>query len=195
MFFIVLVPSLRLVFGASRFDWQATVLTGMTLSMFSISLFAQSRVHVLARGFYALYDTRTPVLVSIVSIAINTIGSIVFIQVYHLPVWSLGLSTSIASIVNALVLFVLLDRRVGGFPRLKLFVSPANMLIASFISGVFIFIPLKLFDQLIFDTTRTFGLLLLTIVAGGRALLCIWLSPGYLMSGSTCIHCFNAAGP
>jgi putative peptidoglycan lipid II flippase len=172
VFFIVLrIPIVRLIFGASRFDWEATVLTGMTLSMFSISLFAQSIVHVLARGFYALYDTRTPVITSVISIAINTIGSIIFIRVYHLPVWSLGLSTSIASIINAVTLFVLLDKRVGSFPRKKLFLSPTKMIIAAVIAGVAVFIPLKLFDQLIFDTTRTFGLFLLTGTAGGLGLL------------------------
>lgn len=172
VFFIVLrIPIVRLVFGASRFDWQATVLTGMTLSMFSISLFAQSLVHVFARGFYALYDTKTPVLISVVSIATNTVASIVFIRIYHLPVWSLGLSTSIASILNAVVLFVLLDRRIGTFPKARLLIPPLKMLIASVVAGIAIFIPLKLFDQLIFDTSRTFGLILLTGFAGGAGLL------------------------
>jgi putative peptidoglycan lipid II flippase len=138
---------------------------------FSISLFAQSLIHVFARGFYALYDTKTPVIVSVISILINTVSSIVCIQVYHLPVWSLGLSTSIASIFNAFVLFVLLNRRIGSFPKARLLIPPVKMLIASLIAGIAIFIPLKLFDQLIFDTTRTFGLILLTGFAGGIGLL------------------------
>jgi putative peptidoglycan lipid II flippase len=172
VFFIVLrIPIVRLVFGAERFDWEATVLTGMTLSMFSISLFAQSLIHVLARGFYALYDTRTPVIVSIISITINTIASVIFIQHMHLSVWSLGLSTSIASIVNAIILFFLLDRRVQGFPKRKLFLSPFKMVVASVITGIAVFVPLKLLDQLVFDTTRTLGLLLLTGTAGGVGLL------------------------
>ena len=172
VFFIVLrLPIVRLVFGASQFDWQATVLTGMTLSTFSISLFAQSLVHVFARGFYALYDTKTPVIISIISIAINSIASVVFVLGMHLPVWSLGLSTSIASIVNVIVLFLLLDRRVSSFSRWRMFVPPIKMVVASLIAGIAMFIPLKLFDQLIFDTTRTFGLLLLTVTAGGLGLV------------------------
>ncbi|OGG11623.1 murein biosynthesis integral membrane protein MurJ [Candidatus Gottesmanbacteria bacterium RBG_13_45_10] len=171
VFFIVLrIPIVRLVFGASRFDWQATYLTGMTLFMFSLSLFAQSTVHVLARGFYALYDTKTPVVVSIISIVVNSVASVFFIWVAHLPVWSLGLSTSIASILNALVLYVLLDRRIGRFPKGELFMPPIKMLIASAIAGLSIYIPLKLLDQLVFDTTRTFGLILLTGIAGGAGL-------------------------
>jgi putative peptidoglycan lipid II flippase len=172
VFFIVLrIPIVRLVFGASRFDWQATVLTGMTLSAFSISLFAQSLVHVLARGFYALYDTKTPVAISIFAIVINTALSILFIQYWKLPIWSLGLSTSISSIIHVVVLFVMLDKRVGKFARWELFGSPVKMLIAAVAAGYAIFVPLKVFDQLVFDTTRTWGLLWLTGTAAGAGLI------------------------
>jgi len=171
LFIVLRIPIVRLVFGASRFDWEATVMTGMTLSAFSISLFAQSLVHILARGFYALYDTKTPVVISIISIIINTVLSIIFVQQLHMPVWALGLSTSIASIVNAVLLFVLLDRRVGKFPRLELLGSPAKMALASILSGIAIYVPLKVFDQLVFDTTRTVGLLLLTGFAGSAGLI------------------------
>ncbi|MBI4065153.1 murein biosynthesis integral membrane protein MurJ [Candidatus Gottesmanbacteria bacterium] len=167
VFFIVLrIPIVRLVFGASRFDWSATVLTGMTLAMFSISLFAQAVSQVLARGFYALYDSKTPVIVGVVSILVNTILSIYFIRVLHLSVWSLGLSTSVASILNSFVLFIILDKRLGYFPRAKLIVSPIKMLVAALVTAITLYIPMKLFDQLVFDTTRTLGLLLLTGTAG-----------------------------
>ncbi len=175
MFIVLRIPVVRLVFGASRFDWEATVLTGMTLSVFSISLFAQSLVHVLARGFYALYDTKTPVGVGILAIFINTALSIIFIQVMHLPVWALGLSASAASIVNAAFLLLLLDRRVERFPRGELIVPAVKMLVAATIAGMTIYVPLKLLDQLVFDTTRTFGLLLLTGVSGGGGLAMYFL--------------------
>ena len=167
VFFIVLrIPIIRLVFGASRFDWQATVLTGMTLSAFSISLPFQAAIHVLARGFYAVFDTKTPVAVGVISILLNTILSIVFVVLLRWPVWSLGLSTSIASIVNGTLLLILLDRRIGGFPRAHLLWSPVKMVVASVVMGIMLYVPLKLFDQLVFDTTRTFGLIFLTGTAG-----------------------------
>ncbi len=169
LFMVLRIPVVRLVFGSSRFDWDATVLTGMTLSAFSISLFAQALIHVLARGFYALYDSKTPVIVGVITIAVNTVSSILFIQVWHLPVWSLGLSTSIASILNAFVLLILLDRRVN-FPKHSLIVPPLKMLIAATVTGLMLYIPLKLLDQLVFDTTRTINLLLLTGVTGAIGL-------------------------
>jgi putative peptidoglycan lipid II flippase len=167
MLFIVLrIPAVRLVFGASRFDWEATVLTGMTLSTFSISLAAQSMIHILARGFYALYDTKTPVIAGVVGISVNTLLSILFVVFMKLPIWSLGLSTSVASIINAGVLLVLLDRRVNRFPRAAFILPPLKMLLATLATGFALYVPLKLLDQLVFDTTRTVGLLLLTGVSG-----------------------------
>ena len=171
LFIVLRIPIVRLVFGASRFDWDATVLTGMTLSTFSISLFAQSISQLLARGFYALYDTKTPVLIGVATIGINTFLSIFFIQWYKFPIWSLGLSTSIASILNAGILLLLLDKRIGKFSRSELLLPPFKMFLASLVTGVMLYIPLKLLDQLIFDTTRTFGLILLTGTAGIIGLL------------------------
>ncbi|MCL4360260.1 murein biosynthesis integral membrane protein MurJ [Patescibacteria group bacterium] len=170
LFIILRIPVVRLVFGAAQFDWEATVMTGMTLSAFSISLAAQAMVQVLARGFYALYDSKTPVVVGIVSIAVNSVLSILFIQVYHLPVWSLGLSTSVASVANGFFLFILLDRKIGGFTREELLGPVIKMCLAALAAGVPLFILLRLMDQLVFDTTRTFGLVLLTGFTGGIGL-------------------------
>lgn len=191
VFFIVLrIPIVRLVFGAARFDWQATFLTGVTLSMFSISLFAQSMTHIFARGFYALHDTKTPVTVSVISIILNSAASIMFIRIYNFPVWSLGLSTSIASIVNATLLLFLLDRRIGTFLRREFFISPIKMFVAAILAGITVFIPLKLFDQLIFDTTRTIGLILLTATAGSAG-LCTYVAISWLFNIGE-VHSFIA---
>jgi putative peptidoglycan lipid II flippase len=167
MLFIVLrIPVVRLIYGASRFDWSATVATGMTLSAFSISLFAQSIVQVLARGFYALLDSKTPVIVGVISVILNTVLSVLFVLVFHLPIWALGISTSIASILNALLLIYLLDRRIHGFISPALLIPAAKMCVATIVTGIALYAPLKLFDQLVFDTTHTFGLLFLTGVSG-----------------------------
>lgn len=172
VFFIVLrLPIVRLVFGAPRFDWEATTTTALTLSAFSISLFAQAVGQVFTRGFYALYDSKTPVIVSIGTILLNTVLSILFVMVFRLPVWSLGISTSISSIIHAFLLFILLNIRVGNFDYYDVIYQPFKMIIAAFVSGIVVYIPLKLFDQLIFDTTRVLGLIMLTIVSGGMGIL------------------------
>jgi putative peptidoglycan lipid II flippase len=173
VFFIVFrIPIVRLVFGASRFDWAATVLTGMTLSAFSISLFAQSMSPLLTRAFFALYDSATPVLIGVVTITLNAALSIFFVFYLKYPVWSLGLSTSISSILNTILLYLLLSRKLQTVSIRDIGLSPVKMTIAALIMGVALYIPLKLFDQLIFDTTRISGLILLTGVSGFIGISC-----------------------
>ena len=173
VFFVVFrIPIVRLVFGASRFDWDATVLTGMTLSAFSLSLFAQSISPLLTRAFFALYDSMTPVIIGVITILLNTVMSILFVSYLQYPVWSLGLSTSISSIINAILLYIVLSRKLHTFRLRDIGWSPIKMTIAALIMGGTLYIPLKLFDQLVFDTTRISGLLLLTGISGCIGLCC-----------------------
>ncbi len=163
---VLRIPMVRLVFGASTlFDWNSTVVTGKTLAFFSISLFAQSLVHLLARSFYALHDSKTPVIIGTFSVIVNTVLSIFFIVGLHLDVWALGLSTSIASIFQMIFLLFYLDRKVQSFNRYDLILPPIKILLAGLVTGVTLYIPIKLLDQLVFDTTKTINLLILTGIA------------------------------
>lgn len=165
MLIILRTPMVRLVFGATKFDWPATVATSQTLSFFAISIFAQSLVQLYARAFYALYDTKTPVVIGVVAVLINTGLSLLFILVWQMEVAALAISASIANIINALFLLIFLYRRIGGFDLKQLLLPPIKMGFAALVTGIFLYVPLKLFDQLVFDTTRGFDLLLLTGVA------------------------------
>lgn len=162
IFIVLRIPLIRLVFGAPNLDWESTVLTGKTLAFFSLSLFAQSLVHLLVRSFYALHDSKTPVIIGGICVLINTFLSIIFIKFLHQPIWSLGLSTSIASMINALFLMILLDRKVGKFDRSQVILPIIKIFLAGLVTGFALYIPIKLLDQLVFDTTRTFSLLILT---------------------------------
>lgn len=163
---VLRIPLVRLVFGASTlFDWQATVTTGKTLAYFSLSLFAQSLIHLLARAFYSLHDSKTPVYIGAVTVAINTVFSVVFIMYLHFDVWSLGLSTSISSILNMMLLLYYLDRKVGSFNRVELILPALKIFLAGLVTGVALYIPIKLLDQLVFDTTKTINLFLLTSIS------------------------------
>jgi putative peptidoglycan lipid II flippase len=159
---VLKIPVVRLVFGASQFDWPSTVLTGMTLAYLSIGLAAQSISLLLVRGFYAMKDTKTPVLVSFIVVLVNILLSYFFVRMLGWEVWSLGLAFSISSILSALLLFVTLNKKVGGFEKAAVFNPFLKMVMATVIMGVALYVPIKLLDQVIFDTTRTINLLLLT---------------------------------
>lgn len=161
---ILRIPAVRLIFGASKFDWPATVLTGRTLAFLSLGLVFESLIHLLARGFYAIQDTKTPVLIGIIAVIVNVLGSFIFIWGFHLPIWGLALSTTLSDIVNAILLLLLLDKKVR-FEKNRLFIPALKMSLAALFTGVFLYVPMKLLDQLVFDTTKTINLIMLTSVA------------------------------
>ena len=165
MLIVLQIPIVRLFYGADQFDWPVTVMTGRTIMYFSFSLFAQSMILLFSRAFFALQDSRTPVIVAVGSIVLNSLLSLLFVMWLRLDVWSLGLSTSISSIIHAFALLYVLDKKVHAFDRTRLFLPFIKIMTATAIMAIFIRIPVKLLDTLVFDTTRTFSLLVLTGIA------------------------------
>lgn len=163
---VLRLPIVRLVFGIrSLLDLPTTLEISKTLSLFSISIFAQALVHLVTRGFYALHDTKTPVVVGAISVVINSLLSIIFIKFYYLGVWALGLSTSIASIFHLTLLLFLFDKKIGKFDRGELILPIIKIFLCGMVTGVALYIPVKLLDQLVFDTTRTINLIMLTSIS------------------------------
>jgi len=165
MLIVLRIPIVRLVFGASQFNWVDTVLTGRTVAFLALGVTAQSIILLLVRGFYALKDTKTPVVVSIITVFINVVLSFWFIRILQLDVWSLGLSYAIASNVSLLLLIHFLGKKVGGFEEERLMKPALKMWLAAMVSAAALYIPMKLLDQLVFDTTRTINLIILTGIA------------------------------
>lgn len=176
---VLRIPMVRLVFGASQFDWTATVLTGKTVAWLAVGLTAQAAILLIVRAFYALKDTRTPVTVSFLTVAVNVLLSIYFVNILHLEIWSLGLSYAISSNLSLLLLLYFLNSKVGGF-EIKALLSPfLKMLFASIVAAIALYLPIKALDQLVFDTTRTVNLIALTGIASlfglSIYLLLVWL--------------------
>jgi putative peptidoglycan lipid II flippase len=171
LFLVLRIPIVRLIFGAAQFDWQATVLTGRTLAFFSISIFAQALVYLVSRGFYALHDTKTPLIIGAITTILMIIMGAVSIFVYHLGVESIAIAYSIASILNFLALFIFLDRKVGGFTKIPFVVTVAKIFLASAFTAFALYIPIKLLDQLVFDTTKTINLIFLTGISSSAGLI------------------------
>lgn len=162
---ILRIPVVRLVFGAREFPWEITVLTGRVLIAFSVGISAQAVSLLLIRSFYALKDSITPVRVSIVAIGINISLSFIFIFILKLSIIYLAIAYSIGQILNALGLLFFLYRKVEGFNFKSFFVPILKMGSISIITAISLYIPMKLLDQLVFDTTRTIGLIILTLIA------------------------------
>lgn len=156
-------PIVRMFYGGDKFDWDATVMTARTLSFFALSLPFHSLYYFLTRCYYALFDTKTPFFVSLGTILLNATLSIIMVTVYKLPVWSLAISFTIGMNINVIILFLLLIRRLGTFEWKPLIIETAKIIVATTISGCFLFFSQRLLDGLVFDTTRTINVFMLLV--------------------------------
>lgn len=183
LFIILRIPIVRLIFGAARFDWQATVLTGRTLAFFSLAVFAQALIYLVSRAFYALHDTKTPLIVGTISTLLMLVLSFSFVSFWNanlqsfaasydsrlrlIPVGveSIAFSYSVAAIFNLIVSLYLLNKKIHIFGISSFWITQIKIFISVVFMGFAIYIPIKLLDQLVFDTTRTINLLFLTGIA------------------------------
>ncbi|HXK52605.1 murein biosynthesis integral membrane protein MurJ [Candidatus Nomurabacteria bacterium] len=159
---VLRVPIVRIVYGVANFPWEATIETALTLGFFSLSIFSQSVVYLFTRAFYALKDTTTPVTVSLLTIIINTTLSVFFVHFLRLGVWSLAMSYTITSLLDSILLFYKLDRKLNGFILSEVLVPLIKISTASAMMGVFVYVPMKILDLYVLDTSRTIQLIITT---------------------------------
>jgi putative peptidoglycan lipid II flippase len=101
-----------------------------SLMAFAFGLMAFMLIKVLAPGFYARQDTRSPVKYGVIAMVTNT--ALVLILVWPLAHVGLALATSLAAFLNAGLLFVNLRRREiyqpgPGWPRFLAQLLAANL--------------------------------------------------------------------
>jgi len=166
---VLRIPLVRLIYGAPELDWPSTVLTGDTLKFFAISIFAQALITLILKGYYALHDTKTPLIVTAITNALFIVLAYLLVIVWNFRVDALdsgieglAIAFSISSIIQLVVLYLLLDVKVGGFRKRTFFIPWVKIFVSSFFTAFALYIPIKLLDQLVFDTTRTINLIILT---------------------------------
>ena len=108
---IVLRDPLTAVFYQyGAFGADATARTASTLAFFALGLGGHIVVHVLARAFYAMQDTRTPVAWAVVAVGINV--PLMLLLVGPLGVEGLALALSISAVIEVIGLLSSLHRRI-----------------------------------------------------------------------------------
>lgn len=114
-------PFITLLFQRNSWTAEDTAGTAWALAFFAIGITGHASLEVLSRAFYALEDSKTPVAIGILSLAANIVLSALFIQfvgdpssLARGPFAGLALANSITTLLEALVLWALLRRRIGG---------------------------------------------------------------------------------
>lgn len=147
MVFLLTIPSsvglvvlgqstIAAIYQGGRFQVYDTQQTALALSYYSVGLAGYSAMKVLIPAFYALDDSRTPMLVSLCSIGINLAAALSLLRYTTLGHAGLALSTSVVALFGFVVLFLILRKRIGGIYGRGLASSMARVLVASTAMGM-----------------------------------------------------------
>lgn len=138
-FFIMAMaePIIRILFQHGRFTVADTLATAAALRAYSVGLLFFCLVKVMAPAFYALDDTKIPVIASITAVVVNIILNLALIQ--PLGYWGLALGTAIGAMFNAAILYIMLQKKLGSFSRFNLVSAFGKIIFATATSATICF--------------------------------------------------------
>ncbi len=123
-------PIIQALFEHGKFTHTDTIATAETLAAYSLGIPAFLMVKTFAAGFFARHDTATPVKVAFVAMAVNVIASVLLLGL--LKHTGIALANSLAVWTNAILLFIMLRRKVGVIGDDKLKRRIPRLLISAF---------------------------------------------------------------
>ncbi|MDH7600897.1 MAG: murein biosynthesis integral membrane protein MurJ [Armatimonadota bacterium] len=146
VFMVVMAdPIVRTVYMSGEFTAAKVGATAVALTWYSAGIFAWAGQAIVARGFFAMQDTLTPVV-------LGSLVTLVFIPLNYLLMHLMGhgglaLATSIAATLHLLALIYFLRRRLRGIEGGKILASLAKILLASSVMTVFLHFTKRGFAQ------------------------------------------------
>jgi len=168
-------PIVALLFQRGEFGADDTQLVAWAILWYGVGLLGHSLVEIISRAFYALHDTRTPVIAGIGAMGLNVVLSLtlpgLFLQRGLMPHGGLALANSIATTLEMIVLLILMRNRLGGIEANSLSKALAQAALASGLMGAALWLWLRHFGQSPFWLQAGAGILLGTTLYG----LLVWL--------------------
>ncbi len=153
------LPIIQVLFEHGAFDLNDAILTTYPLAGFALGLAGLSAVEILTRSFYAMHDSKTPVIVSVGQFIFKIALSLILINV---AVWGAGwgtaalaFSTSLASTLEAAMLLWLIQQRIGGLQLRQLAVFAGRVLLAALIMAVCVLILRLILDRILVTTSTS----------------------------------------
>jgi putative peptidoglycan lipid II flippase len=152
-------PIIALIYQRGSFTEQDTWQTAQALSYYALGLVAYSTVRVLTPSFYALRETRVPMLASLVSIVTNYIVAAVSVRQLGFGHRGLALSIAIVAIVNSVLLFVFMRRKLGRIEGRQLVATFVKVMLAASVMGAVCWLVSQQLEKMLGVETLTARLL------------------------------------
>lgn len=178
LFIVFRAQVVRVVLGSGRFDWQDTIATFGVLGLLSVSLFAQALIPLFARAFYAIQDTKTPLLFAVLGEAVYV--ACVWLLLPSFGTDALAFAFSLGSIVNFVFLLFALRKRATSWDDRRFFAENARIVGAAVIAGIVAQLSKSLFAFFAMSPLDTFVKVFLQLAFGSVLglgtflLLCHW---------------------
>jgi putative peptidoglycan lipid II flippase len=130
-------PIIGLIYQHGHFTALDTQQTAAALALYALGLVAFAGVKIIVPVYYALDDTRIPVLGSFVTVAANLL--IIHLTLAALQHRAIALSTSLSMILNFVFLAAVLYRKLSGFQVRGLVITLVKVAGASLIMGLAVY--------------------------------------------------------
>ena len=153
------------LFGYGQFDQSSVYNSAKALYFFSLGLPAFAMIKVFSNFFFANHNTKTPFLISLVSVLLNIVISIYFFKSIGFVI--IPIATTISSWFNLIILFLLLKKK-NLFNFSRIFMQRfLRIVFSSILMGLFFNYLMILFnDQLSFENSSKSIYLILSVILG-----------------------------
>ncbi len=125
---------INVLFARGAFDFKALQMTSVALFFYAFGMLSFGLRDVLSRVFYALQDTKTPMINAAIGMVINIVLNLILSK--YLGVGGLALATSSAAIFTTVLLFISLRKKLGSFGIKAMSITFFKILFASSIMGL-----------------------------------------------------------
>jgi putative peptidoglycan lipid II flippase len=135
---ILATPIVQVAFERGAFTPDDTIMTSSALVFYSLGLVASSLRLLITRVYYSLQDTKTPMINGAISLGLNLIFNLIFIQ--FMAHAGLAFATSIANTVATLLLYYELKKKIGSLGTKGYISNFIKSGFASVIMGVIVYV-------------------------------------------------------
>jgi putative peptidoglycan lipid II flippase len=131
-------PIIRMLFQHGQFVAESTRLTARPLLYYAIGLPALACVKLIVPAFYSARDTKTPVIVALISFALNIVLNFVFLHYFFKRFQNGGpaLATVLATMFDFFTLFAIFRLRYGALGSVEIIHSISKISLCSALMGI-----------------------------------------------------------
>lgn len=141
------------------------------LGILSVVILIRSIFYLASRSFYAQQNTKTPFIVSLVTIIISIAFAIFFTQVLGMGAYGLALAQVIWAVLEVSTLFVLMARHIPKLFTRDFFLAVLKMILAASAMGIVSYFLAKILDLQFVDQTLMTVLPKLFVIATASAIV------------------------